>query len=326
MQAASARFIETVGEELYIRSRNPQGHFLRPRSLINPKQSPISTSLAIGLILVTTGLATPTSAEMPLPARKPPTVPLPDRKPPPPPPLPPHPKDIAVPDWSKTEVIAARAACERLLGDIEVAHEPVASLRQGRCGTPGPVKITALGKQPPVQIAPPATLTCGMAAAVGRWLAEVVQPAARAHLGEPVTGIRNAASYVCRRRYNDRSKRISEHALANALDISAFRLRSGAWITVLEHWPHAKQAVPDKAPETTAATAAPRKPTGPAEATHAGTATDQPPPGRSESVFLQAVYGRACGIFGTTLGPDANAAHRDHFHFDLKRRRTAYCR
>ena len=35
----------------------------------------------------------------------------------------------------------------------------------------------------------------------------------------------------------------------------------------------------------------------------------------------------ACGIFGTVLGPNANAAHRDHFHFDTARYRSgAYCR
>ena len=42
--------------------------------------------------------------------------------------------------------------------------------------------------------------------------------------------------------------------------------------------------------------------------------------------FLRAVHKSACGIFGTVLGPEANEAHRNHFHFDLAtRRRRAYC-
>ena len=50
---------------------------------------------------------------------------------------------------------------------------------------------------------------------------------------------------------------------------------------------------------------------------------DAPDP---KSAFLRAVHQGACKTFGTVLGPDANAAHKDHFHFDLKERGTAYCR
>ncbi|WP_373355983.1 extensin family protein [Pseudoroseicyclus sp. CXY001] len=42
---------------------------------------------------------------------------------------------------------------------------------------------------------------------------------------------------------------------------------------------------------------------------------------------LRALHANACGIFGTVLGPTANAAHRDHFHFDTARYRSgSYCR
>jgi hypothetical protein len=45
-----------------------------------------------------------------------------------------------------------------------------------------------------------------------------------------------------------------------------------------------------------------------------------------ESQFLRRLHKGACGVFGTVLGPEANEAHRDHFHFDLaQRRRSAYC-
>ena len=74
--------------------------------------------------------------------------------------------------------------------------------------------------------------------------------------------------------------RMSEHATGNAFDISAFRLASGRRITVVEGW------------------------TGKAD----------------EQAFLRAVRDGACDIFGTTLSPDFNAAHRDHFHFDMAAR------
>jgi hypothetical protein len=34
----------------------------------------------------------------------------------------------------------------------------------------------------------------------------------------------------------------------------------------------------------------------------------------------------ACRRFGTVLGPNANDAHKDHFHLDMKkRRRASFC-
>ncbi len=33
--------------------------------------------------------------------------------------------------------------------------------------------------------------------------------------------------------------------------------------------------------------------------------------------FLVTVHKAACSLFSTVLGPDANAAHHDHFHLDL---------
>ena len=43
--------------------------------------------------------------------------------------------------------------------------------------------------------------------------------------------------------------------------------------------------------------------------------------------FLHAAHQRACTIFGTVLGPDANYTHRHHFHVDLQKRKLGpYCR
>ena len=50
------------------------------------------------------------------------------------------------------------------------------------------------------------------------------------------------------------------------------------------------------------------------------------PNSEAEGAFLRAVHEDACGIFGTVLGPEANALHEDHFHLDMKaRRRSAFC-
>ena len=45
------------------------------------------------------------------------------------------------------------------------------------------------------------------------------------------------------------------------------------------------------------------------------------------AAFLRSAHSAACRIFGTVLGPEANDAHRNHFHVDLAyRRRSNYCR
>lgn len=50
---------------------------------------------------------------------------------------------------------------------------------------------------------------------------------------------------------------------------------------------------------------------------------DRGKPGR----ILRTLHKDACGPFGTVLGPEANAAHEDHFHFDTARYRNgSYCR
>lgn len=63
-----------------------------------------------------------------------------------------------------------------------------------------------------------------------------------------------------------------------------------------------------------------------------GTVAALPPPGADEagkpqpktptSHFLHEVHAAGCRIFGTTLGPEANEAHRNHFHVDMAERKV----
>ena len=141
-----------------------------------------------------------------------------------------------------------------------------------------------------VAFSTPARVRCQMVGATDRWISRIVQPAARSAFGEPVVKLRIAASYACRGRNNRRGAKISEHAFGNALDVSAFTLASGRVVEVESGWNR----------------------------------------GGRESSFLKQVHGKACGTFTTVLGPDADAAHRSHFHFDLGKHgrsgKGKYCR
>ncbi len=40
----------------------------------------------------------------------------------------------------------------------------------------------------------------------------------------------------------------------------------------------------------------------------------------NKAMFLRGIHAHGCKIFGTVLGPEANEAHRDHFHVDMAER------
>ncbi|MGE0023824.1 MAG: extensin family protein [Hyphomicrobium sp.] len=46
-----------------------------------------------------------------------------------------------------------------------------------------------------------------------------------------------------------------------------------------------------------------------------------PAPNTPTSRFLHEIHAAGCRIFGTTLGPEANEAHRNHFHVDMAERK-----
>jgi hypothetical protein len=50
------------------------------------------------------------------------------------------------------------------------------------------------------------------------------------------------------------------------------------------------------------------------------------PASDAKNEFLTVLHDDACRRFGTVLGPNANEAHKDHFHLDMKkRRRSSFC-
>ena len=148
------------------------------------------------------------------------------------------PGDAPTVPWTDGEVAAAKADCAKLLAGLALDYETLAPIKEGICGAPAPILVKSIGSDPKVAIDPPATITCKLAAGLSAWLAKTVQPKARALLGAPVVKLHNATSYACRNRYGGETTPLSEHALANALDVSEFVFQSGQTVTVLASWPH----------------------------------------------------------------------------------------
>lgn len=287
--------------------------------------------------------------------------------------------------WSDTEVIAALRECVRLLAPLGAEVEVSQPVKSEQCGAPAAVLLRRIGSGAnKVELNPPAMINCAMVASLHTWVEKTLQPAAQASFGSPVARLRSASGYSCRNRNGSRnhSDKLSEHALANAIDIAGFVTADGRSIEVARHWGPTlrdeRNAIA-RAQEAHKATIAAKEPVKPAEAIKAREPTrpsnisaisDATPAasrpgsremtaslrlGRStsdvsadpnakavpsmaaaappedarkstEGVFLRQLHKGACGVFGTVLGPEANEAHRDHFHFDLAHRRSkAFC-
>ena len=257
---------------------------------------------------------------------------------------PPLPGELPTVPWTDDEVATAKAACESALKGVALEYEQLEPIKQGLCGAPAPILLKSIGSDPKVTIDPAATVTCSVAHSLASWLEKSVQPEAKARFGSPVVVLRNAASYTCRNRNGAAAGLLSEHALVNALDVSEFVFASGLRITVTEAWPKMVPPTPsvvsrpadgdEKAKAETASTPKSSEPNS-AEVTKAKAQTEAPPtppPVAEEpkpdptSSFVRKTHDDACNAFGTVLGPDADAAHKTHFHLDMKKRRkTAFC-
>lgn len=161
---------------------------------------------------------------------------------------------------------------------------------RGACGLDRPLRVTALADGTVRIAGRPLTMSCPVTAALERWLTETVQPAALARYGLPVVELKSMGTYNCRTRNNRAGARLSEHAFANAIDVSGFVLADGRTVSVLKDWRGAE----------------------------------------ADRAFLRTVHAGACGPFTTVLGPGSDGLHENHLHLDLARHNAAgtyrYCR
>jgi hypothetical protein len=143
---------------------------------------------------------------------------------------------------------------------------------------------SALGAVQLINIGTPVTnlraMTCPLARQFARWTREAVQPAADQWLRARVIRIETFGTYGCRSVNSQPGARLSEHAFANAVDVSAFVLEGGRRITVQDGWNGEDDRV--------------RR-------------------------FLRAIHQAGCRRFNIGLSPDSDAFHYNHMHFDMGR-------
>lgn len=168
--------------------------------------------------------------------------------------------------------------CLSDLGRLKARYSllPDRDFGQG-CSTISSVQLTGVG----IPVTNITAIQCPLALALAAWTREAVQPAAKQVFGDRVVRLESFGSYSCRN-IKGRPRMAgtrSEHATANAVDISGFVLADGRRITLEAGWNGAED----------------------------------------ERRFLRTIRAAACKRFQTVLSPDFNAAHRDHLHFDMGR-------
>lgn len=279
--------------------------------------------------------------------------------------------------WSRQEIEAAQARCKSLLNGLDVVAVEDSPLKEGEsCGAAVPLRLVSVGRgSNKVTFTPQPTVSCELAAALARWIKHDLQGLARRHLGGPLAQVETMSSYSCRNAYGRKNGRLSEHARANALDISGFLTDRNRVVSIEGNWGLTQREVianvkrgealqaakhikimPTEPPKIQSTTV-PRQPEmirepeptiadrGHAplpglsfsqDTTRAATFGFAPPsrlggPKPSEPValpgpnahtagkleFVREAHKSACGIFSTTLGPEANRTHLNHFHVDM---------
>ncbi len=174
-----------------------------------------------------------------------------------------------------------QSACPAVLSKMIIA-EIVPEISDNQCGERSPLKVKSIAG---ISFTSEAILNCRMATSLAGWIEET-KKSAKTILKDELVSINNSTSYDCRKRRGAGQSKISEHAFANALDIIGFEFKETEPVSVLNHWVSEKEENSDEVSD-------------------------------EKELFLTAARNSACSHFTTVLSPDTNAAHKDHFHFDL---------
>jgi len=125
-------------------------------------------------------------------------------------------------------LLSGRACLARLAAQ-EVGYRPV-DQPASSCHVDTAVRVSRVE----ARLNHPAVMSCALAARLDEFERAVVQPLAKAELGQRVVRIDQMGSFACRR--VNGSSRVSQHATGLAIDIGGFRLSDGTTVSVERDW------------------------------------------------------------------------------------------
>ncbi len=177
---------------------------------------------------------------------------------------------------------------QRLKGDADACLQVLKQAREagwvdftqppavtGACPLTRPVRIQRFAK---VKLSSSFLASCPLAVSSTMFVIQARKSALLSPERSSLTQIDHVGSYACRNIYHRATGRLSEHATADAWDVTAFRLANGTRLSVERDWQGAGE----------------------------------------KSALLRQWFSDGCSWFGNALGPDYNAAHATHFHFGMR--------
>ncbi|EMD1657230.1 extensin family protein [Pluralibacter gergoviae] len=128
------------------------------------------------------------------------------------------------------------AQCATLLEDANrrgwLSSRPVAD-SGGPCPLTGAVRVFAFGS---VRLSSSFLASCPLALSSALFIQQRAKPLTLTLMNSELRQVDHLGSFACRNIYHRENARRSEHATADALDISGFRLADGRRITVARGW------------------------------------------------------------------------------------------
>ncbi len=139
------------------------------------------------------------------------------------------------PDSVVQQAVARQQMREKgaVCGDMDIQGGEIGDVpgKLRGCGIADAVRVRSVAG---VTLSQAAVMDCPTARALKTWVEQGAKPAFRSF--GSLAGMQVAAHYTCRTRNNQRGAKISEHGKGRAIDISAFVMRDGGVISVLDHW------------------------------------------------------------------------------------------
>ena len=185
-----------------------------------------------------------------------------------------YPISSVINSLQRISIPANDAACVKDLKKLNIDFKKQAGFSESTgCKVEHAVRLSRVGS---ITLDNSPLLTCSMATRLTEFEKDHLQPTAQAVLGAKVKRLKHIGTYNCRsmRQY---SGVLSQHAFANAIDVSGFELTNGKTINVAKDWKVAG----------------------------------------AKSKFLRRISSEACDTFRVAVSPDGDANHWNHLHWDM---------
>lgn len=174
---------------------------------------------------------------------------------------------------------AGPSTCAQGLRSGKVQFDAVpAPFGDAACPVVDPVRLHAVETPSGVVRFPEGPVfSCRFARQFALWVSDTGSAVVLAQTSKRLETVATGPGYDCRRRNGDSSAKMSEHAAGDAVDVTSLTIAGGTAIRMADAIDPASPSYP----------------------------------------VLRALRTTACGYFTTVLGAGSNAAHREHYHFDL---------